>query len=159
MALWLKTNLGSRGNAREYWNACAFQEWPGTHKDFWLGLGCIVSPRTDLATDRIQWHAEQHSEFQTVKGLRISSRVAWITKELKTKLSTTVSTMLVLGTLGNSFSNLVMQKSYGIRLWHQNQNKTLISRNPFHYWYPSKTGCPTLWQVNFLGSCKTTLAE
>jgi hypothetical protein len=66
MALWLKTNLGSRGIARQYWIACASQGWPGTHKDFRFGLGCIVTPRTDWATDRIQWQAEQHSEFQTV---------------------------------------------------------------------------------------------
>jgi hypothetical protein len=54
-------------------------------------------------------------------------------KELKTKLGRTLITRLDLGTLGNRFSDLRMQKSYGIMLRHQNQNKTLTFRNPLHY--------------------------
>jgi hypothetical protein len=85
--------------------------------------------------------------------------VAWITKELKTKLGRTVSTRLGQGILENPFSELAIQMSYGIMIRHKKQNQTPTSKNPFHYSYPSESGCCMLWQVNCLGSWKTTLAE
>jgi hypothetical protein len=157
MALWLKTNLGSRGNARQYWIACAFQGWPGTHKDFrfWAGLHCeskdwVGNSQNSMASWTTQWVSDSLGSHSQFKGVLDQ-------KDLKTKLVSKVSTRLGLGTLGNTISDLLMQNSYGIMLRHQNQNKTPTSRNPFHYWYPSETGSPKLWQVNCLDSSKYLL--
>jgi hypothetical protein len=52
-------------------------------------------------------------------------------KVLKTKLGNTVSTRHGLGTLGNPFSDLAVEKSYGIMLTHQNETKHLRLEIPY----------------------------
>jgi hypothetical protein len=120
------------------WAALWVQGLTGQQTEFNVKLNSTVSFR-------------QSGVSHSVQGWRGSQ------KDLKTKLGCTVSTRLVLGTLGYPFSDLAMQKSYGIMLRHQSQNKTPTSRNPFHYCYPSESGTPKLWQVNYLDSPKCLL--
>jgi hypothetical protein len=150
---------GEQGECKAVLDCMCISRMAWTHKDFRFWLGCIVSPRTDWV--QTEFNGKLNSTVSLRQSRDSQSDQGWpgSQKELKTKLGTTVSTKLGLGTLGNLFSDLVMQKSYGIMLRHQNQNKTPISRNPFCYWYPSETDCLMLWPVNCLGSWKTTLAE
>jgi hypothetical protein len=141
----------------------------GLHVHYKDGLESTRISGSGWAALWVQGQTWQQTEFHSKPNSTVSFRESRVSqsvqgwpesqKELKTKLGTTVSTRLGLRTLGNPFSDLVMQKSYGIMLRQQNQYKTPTSKNPFHYCYPSEPGCPMLWQVNCLGSWKTTLAE
>jgi hypothetical protein len=89
-------------------------------------------PKTDWATD---FNGKLNCTV-SFRQCRVSQSVqGWpgAQKDLKTKLGSTVSTRLGLGILGNSFSDLAMQKSYGIMLRYQNQDKIPTTRNPFCY--------------------------
>jgi hypothetical protein len=133
--------------SRTTWNSQGFQVPAGLYcesKD-WLG-----NSQNSMATWTAQWVSYSLGSYSQFKG-------GLDQKDLMTKLGCTVRKMLGLGTLGNPLSDLAMQKSYGIMLRHQNQDKTPTSRNPFHYWYSSDTGSPMLWQVNYLDSSKLLL--